>query len=122
MDFAALLDGPIYATIGKPATITPASSPGAVSVTAIDLTKGVSVQHGGNAVQRRHTVSVQTVLPAAKVRMSELTARGLTPEDVRQGKLDLAGYSWRIHSTEPAPSPEGEDSGELLLLLQKWVG
>lgn len=121
VNFAALLDGPIYKTIGKTATLTPASSPGAVDIVAIDLTKGQSVVHGGGAFQRRHTAAIQTVVPAAKVRLSELTAKGLTQDDVRQAKLVLNGYAWKVHSIEPQPSPEGEDSGELLLLLQKWV-
>lgn len=122
VDFAALLDGPIYKTIGKTATITPASSPGAVTVTAIDLTKGQSVVHGGGAFQRRHTAAIQTVVPAAKVRMSELAEKGLTLDDVRQSKFEIAGHAWRVHSIETQPSPEGEDRGEALLLLQAWVG
>lgn|SRR5574341_251499 len=109
VDFAALLDGPIYATVGVPATLALQTGDGSYSITVIDRTKGIELPHG--------RMEVQTVVPAAKLRMTELTGRGLAIDDLDGSRLTFNGKTWTIRSFIPAPTPQGEAAGELWLIL-----
>jgi len=109
IDYQATLYGPIYATLGVPATITPGSTASPATVVALDKTAGMTVFGGG--------VDVESIKPAAVVRVAELAAAGLTRADLVDASILINGSIWEIRSTQPRPSPNGERDGELLLIL-----
>ena len=111
MDYQALLYGPIYRTFGVGATL--ALDAGAVALTVLDKTAGVTV---GQAVE------VQTVLPAAIVRATELAAAGVARAGLDGRQLAFNGKTWRIASWHAEPSPNGEDDGEVYLFLDGGQG
>jgi len=107
IDIQSLVFGPVYSAWGVGATITPVDgSP--VSVRVIDRTAGVDV--AGNA-------DVPTIRPAALVRVSELTAAGLTRSGIRRAEVVMNGTAWRVERTELRPTHRGEADGELLMVL-----
>lgn len=107
MDWTSLLYGPVYSVIGVTATLTLNDTAATeISLTAIDKTSGVEI--GGN-------VEVQTIVPAAIVRASELASISLaTLED---GTLVMNSKTWTIKSHMLKPSPKGEGDGEVFLIL-----
>lgn len=112
IDYQTLLYGPIYGFHGVDALIT--TSSGNLFVTVLDRTAGVSEKLG-------HGMVVETVSPMCRVRMPEL-ASGLAALNATLTALDMASVifsnrSWRVRSYEPKPSPNGEDDGELELIL-----
>jgi hypothetical protein len=112
IDYQTLLYGPIYGFHGVDALIT--TPAGNVSVLVLDRTAGSSEKLG-------HGMIVETVTPMCRVRMPEL-AGGLAALNATITALDMASVifsnrSWRIRSYEPKPSPNGEDDGELELIL-----
>ncbi|PSJ55765.1 head-tail joining protein [Pseudaminobacter soli (ex Li et al. 2025)] len=107
MDWQALLYGPNYAVFGVPATLIIEDGP-TLTLTVIDKTTGVEV--GGS-------VDVQTVLPAATVRATELASIDLA--DLEDAKLTFNGKTWRVDSHLPKPSPKGEADGEIYLFLSE---
>ncbi|MCK1668625.1 hypothetical protein [Bradyrhizobium sp. 153] len=109
MDYQAALLDPIYITVGVPCTLTI----GAVDrpVIALDKTAGFALPVGNG--------EVQTVAPAAVVRMRELAALGVAPDDVDDAALSINGGVWVVVSHQMKPSPKGEADGEVILLLKK---
>lgn len=100
----------LYAVFGVSATITPASG-SAHALTVIDKTKGMEVQDT--------KTGVATIVPAALVRVPELTARGLTRANLRRASVVMNGKTWRVENTVPKPAPTGEADGEYLLHLSE---
>ncbi|MBR0876884.1 hypothetical protein JQ608_06670 [Bradyrhizobium liaoningense] len=109
MDYQAAMLNPIYVTVGVPCVL----SIGSVDhdLTALDKTVGTlfTFTNGG----------VETVVPAAVVRMRELAALGVLPADVDGATLALNGSMWTVNTHEMKPSPKGEADGEVYLLLKK---
>ncbi len=104
-----LLYGPIYAILSTSAVLTTQTG---VSVTldVIDKTTGLVTESQPGMV---------TIKPAAKVRMSDLTAASLTRRDLLKATLTLDGATWRVLHSEPVPGPAGESRGELCLYLSE---
>lgn len=109
MDYQALLFDPIYSIQGVPAALLLANGTLLDSLTALDKTAGIDV--GGGDVQ------VQTIAPAAVLRVAELTARGVALDDLIKAKLLMNGNEWRVNSHRPKPSPKGQRDGEVYLIL-----
>lgn len=109
LDWQSQLLDPIYDVIGVSARITTAST--VKDVTVLDKTAGVALAAADN-------IEIQSIKPAAIVRMSELSANGLSREALDGAQLALNGSSWTIKSTQPRPSPDGEAKGELYLFLE----
>lgn len=109
MDYQATLYDPIYDVLGVEAVITPDSTVGPVTVTAIDKTGCIPIPSGG--------IEIETIEPAAVIRMAELLAAGITRDDLEGGTITFNGATWRIKATLPNPSPKGEADGQLLLKL-----
>lgn len=105
--YTALYDEPLF---GKAAVLTVAEGNPGVALTVIDRTVGMILADASN-------IEVQTVLPAALVRMEELASNGIEAADVDGGTLELNGKIWRIEAHRPKPSPDGESTGELVLIL-----
>ena len=116
LDWQALLYDPIYAVHGIPATLVPSTGlTTGVDLTVLDKTAGAAVAGQGFAVESVH--------PAAMARMVELTANGLGRPDLDMSLLTLTppaplpATTWRIRSHEMKPSPNGENDGEVMLIL-----
>ncbi|WP_027521758.1 hypothetical protein [Bradyrhizobium sp. Ec3.3] len=109
MDYQAALLDPIYITVGVPSTLTIGSVDH--GVTALDKTAGVALSVNGG--------EVDTVVPAAFVRMRELAALGIAADDVDDAILSINGGTWVVESHRMKPSPKGEADGEVYLLLKK---
>lgn len=114
IDWQASLYDPIYDRLGVEGSITPIATGIAVDVVVRPELKGVAVTLG--------PVDVQTLLPAARVRMYELTGSGLSEDDLDDGILTFAGKSWKIKSHKLSPNPDGgELRGEVYLFLGEVV-
>jgi hypothetical protein len=119
--WSAALDALYRSDLAVHALLQPGSgSSETVVVRAMDLSAGVAV---GDASE----VKAQSLLPAAVVRMTELTAKGLTRDDVGEGTITMPvdehggllphSVTFAIAATQPKPSPEGEAKGELYIFL-----
>lgn len=113
MDYQALLYGPVYGALGVDAVLHMGSPLGDVALVAIDKTAGLTITQG---------IDVQTVAPAATLRAAELIAAGVALEDIDGKTLTLNGKNWLVASLQPSPSPNGEDDGEILLILDGSSG
>lgn len=106
LDDAAV--NPNYAIHGVDAVLD-LNSDGTFDVVVIDETSGVSVGQ---------TVQVQTIVPAASIRMTELAALNLTPQDLLGALITFNGTTWRSNDNRPKPNLGGEPAGELYLFLE----
>lgn len=107
--FSAALDE-VYAALGTDATF--AAIPGE-TLTVIDKTAGVDLEAGNGSIKR------PTLQPAAVVRRAELTSAGVTDlATIVNTVVTFNGKAWRIASHKSKPTPEGEDKGELYLVLR----
>lgn len=109
MDYATLLYGPIYATFGLPATLTP-NRPEAtgIAVTVIGRTTSVDASE---------EFELGTIRPGAFVQRRALDAAGIAPAELDGGLLAFGGRTRRIEAHAPRPGPDGEASGEILMHL-----
>lgn len=111
MDYQALLYRPAQLIFGVTAVLVPAAaSPGELTLSAIDKTAGITVADA-------REIGVETILPAAVIRMAELIEGGLAATDLSGATLTMNGKAWRVDSYRLVPSPKGEADGEAWLLL-----
>lgn len=110
IDWDAVLLGPVYEAMAVTGTITPLTSASSASVAMIDATHGAEIPG-------KTGFEVSTVKPVAYVRASVLAAASLTRADLRGAAVALNGKTYRVESSEPRPLPDGEDHGELMLIL-----
>lgn len=101
---------PIYAVLGVDVTLTPPAG-SATGLVAMDKSAGEAIERGDGAFP--------VLVPAARLRMAELIAAGLTRENLDEGVLVMNGKTWTIESHQPLPSPLGEDDGEVVLVLTR---
>jgi hypothetical protein len=106
-DFSKMY-GEVYAVFGVPATLI--AGTGEVTLTVIDDTRP-KTNIGGS-------VEIVSVGPGAFVRMPELTENGIARDDLVDSGLTFNGRNWKVLASEPRGSPNGEDVGELRLLLK----
>lgn len=113
MNYSRTALGPIYRTIGVPATLTvdgvdyPAI--GAPPLKVLDKTSGVAL--GG-------PIEVETIRPAATVRVNDLLNLGLDIDRLDRQFLLMNGSNFLITSSKPMPSPNGKLDGEIYLFLE----
>ncbi len=105
----------LYASpIAVDAVLTIACGDVPMALRAIDKTMGVEL--GGAKDQRnRFSSEVETVEPGATVRAADLT--GIDLADLRDASLEINGKTWIVRNHRMRPSPTGEGTGEVLLLL-----
>ena len=113
LDYGAILYAPIYQMLGVPATLRPSASPGSATVTVIDKTHCVELFDTASPSD----VLVQSVRPVAAVRATELASNGITVNDLAGGTITFNGKTWTIKLHMPVPSPTGEGTGEIYLVL-----
>lgn len=121
-DLSSILLDPIYGDpfISVAAMLTSNSSAGIAPLRAIDKTAGATV----NETARGAGYGLQTIRPGATVRARELTDNSLTPSDLDGGSIELNtgtpdAKTWKIDSHQLMPGPQGELSGEILLILRQ---
>ena len=112
IDYSALLYDPVYAEIGVEATFT--TSLLAVALTVIDDTRP-KVMAAGSA-------EVRSVGPGAFVRIPELERNSIARDDWQDAAISFNGRDWTVRSYELRGSPNGEDLGEVRLLLKERTG
>lgn len=110
IDFSEMLYDPIYDRLGVPATLTVAAV-GAVALTVIDETRPKTITSGSG--------EVISIGPGAFVRMPELTENGIARDDLIDSVLTFNGRNWKVLASELRGNPNGEDAGELRLLLKE---
>jgi hypothetical protein len=108
-DYAAILFNPIYTIQGVPAALLLADGRTIDGLTVLDKTAGIDV--GGGDVQ------VQTIAPAACVRVGELTDKGVALDDLIRARLLMSGNEWKVTTHRAKPSATGERNGEVFLVL-----
>lgn len=109
VDYGAVLTT-VYNTFGADATLTPVNgSP--VVLNVIDQTSGVEITSDNTGVQ--------TILPAACVRVSTLATVGLSRANLKKASLLMSGKGWRVEYTVPKPGLVGETDGEVLMILSE---
>src|SRR5687767_10670285 len=106
LNFDDELFGPIHDDLAVDVVVTPITSAGAATVPMIEDTVGMDVEMAGGTI-------VSTVRPAATVRMAVLTAAGLTRSDMKGAALQMSGRTYRVESSEPRPTPNGDADGQL---------
>jgi hypothetical protein len=122
IDFDALVLGPAYDVFGVDAGVVLDNTAGTVFTLRVqDCTKGVLVSLGagrGRVVDAASgDATAATLRPAAAVRLSDLAANDLEPDDLKGGTITLRDRGWRIKGWVPKPS-DGEGTGEVYLLLE----
>jgi hypothetical protein len=111
LDYGALLFDPVYAEIGVPAVI------GTAGITVIDDTRRKSLPIS-SAVTAASFAEVRSVGPGAFARVYELLAKGITRDVWVGAAIAFNDRTWTVRSYELHGSPNGEDMGEVLLLLK----
>jgi len=110
IDFQSLLYEPIYTLQGVTVLLTLGNGAEYDSLTALDKTTGVEV--GDHA-------EVPTIQPAAAFRIKELIDRGLILEDLLGATLEMNEWLWTVRNYKLKPSPNGQDDGEVFLILDE---
>mgnify|MGYP002651285651 CR=1 FL=1 len=105
-NYAAVLYGPIYSVHGVPLTLALAGGE-EFTFTGLDKTAGVNIG----------TVDVPTIRPAACLRTLDLAAKGIAPDDLPGASVVMNGFEWDVSTYHFRPSPDGEATGEILLVL-----
>lgn len=111
VNFDDLMYSRVHARFSVTAVIMPVTSASAASVEVIDKTDGVILGGFGP--------DLATLKPAAVVRVSALTAAGLTRADLKGATLLMNGITWNVDATQARPSPSGQSDGEILMELGK---
>jgi len=111
INYTNLLYGPVYRALGVDMEfILPPPGNEVYVILGLDKTAGVDVQTEGD-------IGVQTVRPAAVLRMADLASVDLAPDDLMDALVNISGGSWKVRSYYPKPSPSGQDDGELWVIL-----
>jgi hypothetical protein len=112
--FVIALDAIYASPVGRDAVFAAIASSATTPMRVVDKTSGEVVKPlaGGPGIA--------TAVPACMVRVSELTARGVTDfATLVSTEVTFSGGTWVIVNYKPAPQPGGESSGELRLTLRK---
>lgn len=116
IDWKTLLYAPNYSILGVPAVLTLEGTDGeTIELTAIDKTSPVTL--GGRRERSSFAVEIDTVEPAATVRVTELAGR--SPAELRGASLAMNGKTWIVRSHLMEPAPTGEADGEIRLILEE---
>lgn len=115
-NFDEILYGPVFDMWAVDASLKSARGGAAVAIRAIDMTQGLNLTDtsGSNSMS---SLIEQTVRPAASVRASELAERAIAIADLDGGEITFNGKKWTIDTHIMNPSPTGENTGEVLLIL-----
>lgn len=108
LDYTATMHGPIYEALGVAIQGVLADDT-VFELTGLDKTTGVEVMDSA--------VNVPTIRPACVVRMADLIALAISPEQLIDALLQINGQSWSVVSYFPKSTPAGMSDGELYIIL-----
>lgn len=111
ISFSELLYKPIYESLMGTSVVVSCVFGGRFELRGIDKTGGVEVSLA--------QTEVPTIQPAVIVRVAEMIAVGLNPDDLIDALLTINGASWKVLTFMRKPSPHGETDGELYIILQE---
>lgn len=112
-DYSALIYDPGYSIHGVVCEVKfKDGSTIADGVTVLDKTSGEEVADRGDLTR-------QILVPAARVRVIELTDKGVDVESMVDAVLTFNGGSWIVLSYQYMPSKFGRAGGEVQLLLEE---
>lgn len=103
IDINRLLYDPIYQAKGVAATLGSGAQ-----VTVIDDTNGVTIDG---------PLGIETIGPSCRVRMTELTANNIATTALTGDSIEFNGASWRIKTFRMMPNANGENDGQVRLML-----
>ena len=120
ISFAKLLYRPIFDRMGVAAKLVLATGtfdamPNGTPLIALDKTVGVALPTGGGII-------LETVTPIAEFMVEDLTAIGVSKDDVDEGEVTLNGKTWTIKTHRMNPSHSGEADGTIFLELEGAAG
>lgn len=114
VQFSKVLFAPVHKVIANPVTLTVSGTdypqPGQPPLGFIEKTDGIDIPG---------LTDIETTLPAAVARVANLTALGLTVDDLDGNNLLMNGKDWTIKSHKLFPSPNGEEDGEVFCFLEE---
>jgi hypothetical protein len=112
IDWDGILFAPVAAVLGVPATLVLDDTAGTtVELAAVhDMTAGAMTGRD---------VHLDTVRPAADVRMVELAEAYVAVVALEGATLTMNGKDWTVKSFLPLPAPTGEGTGEVRLILEE---
>lgn len=112
MDYTIMYDA-VYETYGVESVLTlPGTDGEVIELLAIDITSAFDARDSGLIA----TPQVNGLNPGAAIRVSDVPA--ITDWlDLDDAILEMNDKTWRVMSSLPKPSPNGEASGERYLYL-----
>lgn len=108
VDWNGLMLGPHY-TPGLGASVLvllEIDSASYVDLPAMDMARG-------QVVNSQESPSIEDMNPGVRFRASDLVARGIDVDALRGAHVTMNGIAWRIESSVPLASPDGEGAGEI---------
>jgi len=113
MDYSAMYEA-TYATFGVPGVLTLSGTDGeTIELTVIDITSSFNASEAGLIV----APVVNGLNPGAAIRVSSVVDVVTDWLDLDDATLQMNGKYWRVMSSLPKPSPNGEADGERYLYL-----
>lgn len=97
----------IHGVLSVPVAVSGFADP----IMMIDKTDGVEAEPAEG--------TFPTLIPAAVVRRSALAEYSITPAQMVGRLIGMNGQTWKVLSTRPRPTPEGEAAGEIYLYLRR---
>jgi hypothetical protein len=111
MNFTEALLNPVFAVLQVPAVLTTDDTAAPFDIMVIDKTDGLPTE--GNEI------GIQTIRPACAVKVADLLALNIDIVELDGGIIVFNDRTWRIESHSRAPTPGGEDDGQLYMWLIK---
>lgn len=111
VDFDVQMLQPIYTVLGVGATLVTDASDNEFDLIVIDKSDGIEVALGN--------LSVPTMRPAVAVRRAELVDNGIELVDLNDATITFNGHTWQVVSGLPKANPQGEESGEVYIILSE---
>lgn len=105
LDYSALCLQFIYDILASEMTLEDGSV-----VSVIDKTAGIAVSDA---------IGIETLKPAVAVRKQSLIALDIDIEELLDMEVIVNGKTFTVISTKPSPGINGEDDGEVYLMLQE---
>lgn len=120
LDYKSLLFGPAYAVFGVRAVVIFADTSSKKSLVVIDKTAGLDlgIVTEGSKLKRTGGANIDTIMPVAIVRHSELDSKAIVEDRLPGSRLVFNRSEWNIESIRQKPTVNGENDGELYLILE----
>lgn len=103
IDYNSLLYDPVYRAKGASATLGSGAQ-----VTIIDDTNGTTIEG---------QLGIETIGPSCRVRMAELISNNISTTALTGDSIEFNGASWRIKTFRMMPNANGENDGQVRLML-----